>query len=244
MLKNENLKNIFKIFLLFCLIFWSGLLFAQDIGRRQFIDTSAVKYLSAAGNQAVIYNGEEQSLYLRSSNHPYQKDEQYAKARLSYNQVIYPEVLLRLDLCRDELVILSPDQRNIVMFSENVDFVELHDRMFIYLRRDSLPGCPSSGFYNLLHSANCKILKKIIATQMEKIDVNGINRYYDFSTNFYLYKDGVYYIIRNKRVLLKVLHSHKKELKHFISTHRLNFRRNAEEFLIRTVDEYEKLSEI
>ena len=225
---------------MFCLAFLCGCLFAQNAGHQQIIDNAAIDYLRIAGNQSALYNGKAQEGHPSTTNHPYLIDEQYAKARLSYLGVIYPEVALRLDLSRDELVVQSPGFRSVVLFPENVDFAELHGRHIIYFYRDNLSGSPSTGYYFLLHSGNCKVLEK----QTAKITVNRntLEEYYDLLTNFYLYKDGVYYTIRNKRELLKALQPYKKELKHFISNNNLRFRHNAEGLITQTVIEYEKLS--
>ena len=226
--------------LLFCLIFGGGCLLAQDVGRQQSIDSAAVRYLRNANSQSVLYYGNEQDGQPRATNHPYLKNNQYAEARLSYNRVVYTEALLRLDLNRDELITYSPGFRNIVLFPENVDFAELHDKHIIYFRRDNLPGCPSSGYYFLLHSGNCKVLEKQTATLM--LNSSSGESYYGFSTLFYLYKEDGYYTIRNKKGLLKALNPYKKELKHFISSNHLRFRRNAEDFIKQTVSEYEKIT--
>ena len=239
MRKVNNLNIMVRNSWLFFLIFGYGHLFAQDVGRQQLVDNYAVDYLRIAGNQSALFYGNLQEGHPRTMNHPYLKDIQYAKARLSYLRIIYPEVLLRLDLSRNELIIQTPDFRNLVLFPENIDFAEFHGRHIIYFRRDSLPGCPSSGYYTLLHSGKCKVLEK----QAAKIMVDNTHQYYyDFSTNFYLYHNGVYYTIRNKSGLLKVLQPYKKELKRFISSHHWQFRNDAEKLISQTVNEYEKLS--
>ena len=215
---------------------------AQDVGSQQLIDNSAIEYLRIAGNQSVLYYGNEQDIQPRATNHPYLKSNQYAEARLSYNKVIYPEALLRLDLSRDELITLSPEFRHIVLFPENIDFVELHDKHVIYFRRDSLPGCPSGGYYFLLHSGECKVLERQTASLI--LNSSSGQFYYVFFTKFYLCKDGIYYNIRNQQGLLKVLSPYKKELKRYISSHRWRFRRDAEELIAMTVREYENLTEM
>ena len=218
-------------------IFWGGQLFAQN-ARQQLVDNAAREYLSNAGNQSTLYYGKEQEGYQRTINHPYLIDQQHVKARLSYGGVVYPEVMLRLDLFRDELIVLSPFFRNIVLVPENVDLAEMYDRRIIYFRKDSLPGCPSSGYCTLLHSGKYKVLER----QTNRLTHNDRSEfYYYMSTSFYLYKDDAYYIIRNQRGLLKALGTHKKELKRFISSNRLQFRDNPETFLIKTVNEYENL---
>ena len=232
-----------RISLLLYFIFGCAQLFAQDVERQQLIDSSAVGYLRMADRQSALYYGKEQEGHLRALNHPYLKDDQYAKARLSYRRIIYPETMLRFDVNRDELVILSPDQRSIVLFPENVDFAELHGYTIIYFLRDNLPGCPSTGYYLLLHSGKYKVLEKQTAALMQKDTFSSaFEQHYVLSVNYFLNMDGVYYTIRNKKGLLKLLHPYKKELKRFISSHGWQFRHDAEKLIPLTVGEYEKLS--
>ena len=227
--------------ILFCyLIFGFGRLLAQNSDQPQQIEDTALEYMRIAGKQLALYYGKEQEMHQRTLNHPYLVNEHFAKARLSYNDVIYPEAMLRLDLNRDELIIVSPDFRQIVLTPENVDFAELYGKHIVYFRRDSLPGCPSTGYYYLLHSGNCKILEK----QVNRMIPNDKSEmYFVLSTYYYLYKDGAYYTIRSKRGLLNALSSHRKELKRFISANHLSFRPYTEIFLALTVSEYEKLSQ-
>ena len=229
-----------RTILILSLTFTNICLFAQDIARRQPTDNAAVEYLQAVGSRSALYYGKIQDAHMRASNHPYLADAQYAKARLSYFGVIYPEALLRMDLSRDELVVLSPEFQNIVLSPENVDFAELHGKTVIYFTRDSLLGCPATGYYMLLHSGKCKVMEK--KTAVLALENNSYQYSFSFKTNYYLKKDDVYYTIRNKKGLLKILHPYKKELKQFISNANLQFRYDAPEFIRKTVSEYEKLS--
>ena len=222
-----------------------GFLFAQDDATlRQAVDQSAAAYLKLLNDESVLYYGLEQEALPRATNHPFLEEEYYAKARLSYLGVVYPEAMLRLDLRRHELVVLSPNARHIVLFPENVDVAELHGRRVVFQSGNSSAGSLSRGYYYLLHSGNCKVLEKQTASLNRKDNgSNGWEAYYIISTNFYLYKDGVYYTIRSRRGLLQALQPYQKELKRFISANHLSFRKHKEEFLVQTVNEYEKLSE-
>ena len=231
--------------LLFCFIILGCVrLFAQDTEQRLLIDGSIREYMQIVKDKSTLYYGIEQKGYLRSIHHPYFVSAEYVKARLSYRQIIYPEVSLRLDLNRNELVILSPEGQNIVLFPENVDYAELYGRNVIFFRADSMPGCPSSGYYFVLHSGKCTVMEKQSCTTKKKENMSGDIEYsFPLSINYYLYKDGIYHKIKNKKSLLNVLKPYKKELRRFISSNRLQFRRNAVELLTWTVNEYEKLSE-
>ncbi len=241
--RNLHSKIMIRTCLWWLLIFFGEQLFAQNIGRQQLVDSMAVGYMRIADKQSVLYYGTEQEAHPRTTNHPYLKESSYAKGRLSYCQVMYPEVLLRLDLSRNELIVMSPDHRNIVLFPENVDFVELHDRYIIYFHSDSSPGSPSSGYYILLYSGKCRVLEKQTNTLNRKETGSRVSEsYFSLSVNYYLYKDGYYHKIKNKRALLKVLSPYKRELKRFISDNHLRCKRDAEKFIVLTVSEYEKLS--
>jgi len=207
------------------------------------IDGYAIEYLQSAKSQSALYYGIQQEPLPRTTNHPYLKDMLFAKGRLSYNNILYPEVLLRFDLYRNELIATSPGYRDVVLFPESVDFAELHGQHIIYFRSDSLPGSPSTGYYFVLYEGNCAVLEKHTASLTSHSDSRMSDlQYYDFRKIFYLYKDGVYYTIRNKNSLLKVLQPYKKELKRYLSSQRLNYRQFPDVFIFMTISEYEKLS--
>jgi len=230
--------------LLIFLIFWVGRLSSQEVSSiQQLIDRSAIEYLQKAHNLSALYYGNLQEGHPRTTNHPYLVSDQYTKSRLSYLQTIYPEAMVRLDLSRNELLVISPDFRSIVLFPDNVDYVDLHGNHIFYFSNVNLPGAPSAGYYALLHSGNCLILKNQTAQLMQK-DNNSttMEYYYTFTTKYYLFKDGAFQIIRNQRGLLKALQPHKKELKRFISANHLLYRSYTDDFLVRTIKEYEKIS--
>ena len=208
------------------------------------VDSASIDYFQTAQSYSPLYYGAEYEGYQRTKNHPFLVSDLYTQARLSYLNVLYPEALVRLDQNRNELVVRSPGFRDIVLLPGNVDFVELHGYHVIYFQKDSLPGCPSTGYYIRLYDNNCKVLKKTNVQLMERTSTGLLERFFDFTTRHYLYKDDAYYTIKNKRGLLKALNPYKKELKRFISSQKLNFRENTEMFLILTVSEYEQLANL
>ena len=216
---------------------------AQTGGSAAAVDAAAMEYLQTAGNQSVLYYGNMQEAHPSTTNHPYLEDNHYAKARLSYNHVVYPEVMLRLDFFRDELIILSQGSHNMILLPDYVDYVELHGRRVIYFHPDGKPGCPSrEGYYIELYSGKCRVLMRQTATLMHIDDLKTYVAYYTMNKKFYLYRDGVYQPIRSQMGLLRAFRPYKRELKRFINANNLWFRKNPEDFLTKTVGEYERLS--
>ena len=235
------MRQTIKIKIILLLFFSaSKMISAQDAERQQIIENATAEYMRVAGSQSLLFYGIEQAILPSASNHPYLHHPQFTTARLSHNGVIFPEVMLRLDLHRDELVIQSPDLRSLVLLPENVDFAELHGRHIIYFRHDYLPGSPPTGYYFLLHSGKTKVLKRQTASLA--VNQHRGENYFVFLSRIFLYKDGTYHTIRNRRGLLRLLQPHRRELRQYISANQLRFRRNAEEFITQVVREYEKLS--
>ena len=219
-----------------------GTLSAQEQHRP--IDSLSIEYLNTASGYATLYYGIEYEGYTYARNHPYMTKAPCSKALLSYRDVLYPEVCLRLDLWKDELCVLSPDSRYYVLFSEDVEYAEFLDKHIIYHKKDTFPNSPSTGYYFLLYDGDCKVLEKKYATLIQKdkvVRTEWTVLDFDIKTRYYLFKDGEFHLIKNKNALIKTLYPYKKELKHFISSRRLSFKKNASEMLIQTTGEYEKL---
>jgi hypothetical protein len=198
----------------------------------------ATRYLQTVGKHAVLFHGNLQEERLPTTNHPYLVSRAYAIARLSYRGIVYPEVLLRLDLSRDELIVFS-EGRHIVLSRENLDYANLHHRHIVYINNGYLP----AGLYMVLHSGKTTVLKRQVATlNYRQVSSSRIERHFLFTTTYFLYKDGVYHTIRNRRGLLRLLYPHQRALSRFISTNRLNLRGRTEEMITLTVIAYERLS--
>ena len=241
----QVLETMFRILLFLCLMLlcWQQLP-AQDSLRR-ITDRHADEYMGAVSNFATLYTGNRQlPLGMVTQNHQYFKDEGYTKGRLSYCGIVYPDILLRWDLYRDELVMFSPANYNIVLINENLDFAEIYGYHIFNFHPDGLPGCPAAGNYILLYSGAYLLLEKFNVNLYRKEENNTINYYFSHSTNFYLQKDGAYFKIKNRRTLLKTLDTNRKELRRLIRANEYRYRRNAEQMVLGVVREHEKLSRL
>ena len=227
--------QIWLFFLLFC---WQ--LSAQE-SLQQITDRYAVDYMNSASEYATIFSGNREKPFIYATkNHSYFKEQDFVTGRLSYRGITYPEVQLRWDLYKDELIILSPSNYGISLKSENIDFAELHGYHVYYLRPDSLLGCPPAGNYILLYSGDCSVIEKL--SYVLFTETNTMEYYFALSTKFYLKKDGVYHKITNRKSLLKVLNTHRRDLKRFIRANDLRFKRDAEKMVLEVVKEHEKLN--
>jgi hypothetical protein len=227
-------------FCLYFLFFGCLQLSAQKFGAEQY----AANYMKTVSDYAALYSGNwPQPLGFRAQNNQFFKEQDYVSGKLSYNGIVYPNVLIRWDLFRDELVVLSPSNSNIVLINENVDFAEIHGFHIFYLHPDGLAGCPPAGNYILLNSDKYLLLEKLANTPyLSNVDSKKYIYIFMLSSYFFLQKDDVYYKIYNSRKLLKALGTHRKEMKRFIHTNKYKYKRDAEKMVLEVVKEHEKLS--
>jgi hypothetical protein len=220
-------------------------LLAQDQTLEQLAGTFISHYIDSVSNYATVFYGKLQEPYsIAASNHPYLNDSRYVQGKLSYGGVIYPDMPLRLDLYRDELLMPTPDrQYNIVLVPEKLGRADLHGYHLTYLKRDNLPGCPPSGYYMLLHDGQCAVFEKQTTVLQQKISQQGIESSYSLTVRYYIRKDGAYYQIKNKKSLLNALGACQKELERLIRANKFRFKRDAERMIAAVVKEYEKLND-
>lgn len=259
-----------RIYLCLLVFGWQQLA-AQDSLSWSLIEHDAVDYMTAVSKHAALFSGyRQQPFTIHTENHSYFKEEEYTTGKLSYGGVIYPGIMLRWDLYRDELVMLSPANYNIVLNNENFEFAEIYSYRIIYFRPNSVNDRspsnnniqmnsgdyilllektkdakyypPAGNYIQLFSNENLLLLEKPTNELFSKDESNRIIYYFSLKTSFYLQKEDVYYKIKNRRTLLKTLGTHRKELKRFIRANELRYRQDAEKTVLQVVKEYDKLS--
>ena len=244
----NNYKNEMKKLQiwLYLMVFGWQQLSAQDSSLQRSTEQYAAAYMDVASVHAALFSGNREQQFVQTLiNHQYFKNQDFVNGRLSYNGIVYPDVSLRWDLYRDELIILSPANYAIVLKSENIDFAEIYGYHILYLYPDNLSGYPPAGNYIRLYSGSDYFLLEKLTNTMyrdENVQRNKFHYYFVLSSNFYLQKNGTYYKISNRKSLLKTLDTHRKELRRFIRSRDLSYKRDAEKMVLETVKEHEKLN--
>jgi len=233
----------FHLFVLLCVIFFVQ---QQLLAQNSLTERSAAGYMGDVSEHAVLFTGRRpQPLSFQAQNHQFFKEKEHVGGRLSFGGVVYPNVLLRWDLYRDELALLTPGNNEIVLNSDHVGFAEMYGYRIIYLQADNLAGCPPAGYYIRLHSGKYLLYEKLVNNLFREM---GAKRYlvnkFKLSTTFYLQKNEAYHKINNRRTLLKSLDTHHAELKQFIRANGLKYKHDAEKMVLEVVIQHEKLSQL
>jgi hypothetical protein len=212
----------------------------MDREAEAMIEATAVRYIDSVAGFSTLYYGRLQEPYwYTATNHPYLKDVRYTKGIVRYGGTYYPDILLRWDMNRDELLVFAPGNHSVVLSPDKTEEAVIHGYSVIYLQ-DSLTNSPPPGYYLLLHTGRYTVLAKPAAVNQQRTYQQRIENVYMITTKYYIKKDGAYYPVRNKTALLNVLSDYQKELNHLIRVNRYSFRRDAEKMLVETVKEFER----
>lgn len=250
-------KHCILFFLICCLTEYSYAQVTKAENSHELINQYAREYMESANDYAVVFSGLDQpklinnikSAYLRTKGYKELDDWGYEtyniessangkfdEGDLLYDGVVYPKISMRLDLYTDELMVLTPNiTYRIVLDPGRVGYANFNGYHIIYVPSNANIKLPK-GYYQQLYSGSSSVLRKESFSynrQSESL-VNWMRKYY-------ICKDGISYNVKNKKAVLKVFKSHKKELERYIKDTGINFN-DMESALPLVVEQYDKLT--
>ena len=186
-------------------------------------------------NNAPVFNGNEYLFYtFKMEGDPFfgtgiygDESVSFVEGWVSYNGRKYGSVALLFDIVRDQLVILSPDQKTpIIMHNEFVDSFSLLGHTFIALKEDHKQNLYNTGFYDLLYNGkNVQFLERRSKVLNPRIVSNTMITNFPAKNRFYIHKNGLYYLVSNKKDVFRVYSDRIKDLKKLMRQNHLKLRR-------------------
>ncbi len=162
------------------------------------------------------------------NNELYEKNSDFTPGEMVYKNKFYPNLQLRLDLYKEQLITLSPEKHyGIVLESKDVQKATFYGKTFIWydpIKAKDL----KSGFYMQLHKGDSLILLCKIYQSLNK-GLTSSN--FNSKTNFYLSFKGDYYTVKNKKSFTKIFPQFKNQINQFVKEHKLEFGSDSERSL-------------
>jgi hypothetical protein len=230
----------------------------RDQNQREEILLYSEEYLRAANGNAALFSGPIQanmpgsieSMYLRQRG-TVERDshgdeifpqsvtpiESYDLGDILYDGVLYSGVKMRLDLYRDELVVVPSEIMfmGTILNPERVGYADLRGYRIVTSPSADLPGV----YYLQLYDGTHQVLKK------EKFEfTKNQARFTGRLLRYYIEKDGLFHRVgKRKGLILKVFKDRRDEVRSFMRTHRTDLRRDTEGAIVEIVKEYERLTD-
>jgi hypothetical protein len=199
-------------------------------------------YQDVAGTYAALFNGKLSMPYDKQSvNHPYFEAKNYEKGTLNYNNVVYKDILMRIDLFRDEISVMFPDMAHrIVLQNEMIHYAVLYGATFVVL--DSGNDAKHQ-LLVLLHDGLVPVVRRYKVTFIEETrSFRTLTRVFRTQIQVAVCIDGEIYFVKNKNAILKLFPDRKQELNEYAKRHKLNFRKQTEQSIIALVNHYENMN--
>lgn len=211
------------IIILFCFISWHS--FAQS-------PSLAGSYLAHYGNQAALYYGREQLKYpLTISGHPYWGQSNYVKAKLLYNDILYDDVLVKIDMYRKELIVQSPNPPyNVVLENSRIGYIRINDTTIVYLNAQiSKKQKPQGNFFIIHKGGKFQVLERQTVQLTEEKDNTRIQQSFVRKSDYFVYDGNAYYKLKNKTSLKKIFKNKKDLISKYVHEHKPDFKTHTGE---------------
>ncbi len=245
----------FQIYgLMLLLIFISNLSFAQnfndyisrpDMGKA--FNNAVNQYNEAVGSNSRLYNGEEYTYRFHSiKGHQFFGNEEFVEGNIVYDGLRYDSVELMYDIYQQKVVIKNfrPNGHSVKigLIYEKIEGFSLGDRNFQYLEPDSTNPDITPGFYNILIDDDIAVA---VYRSKYVIKTLGADRYpemFEINDHLYIVRNNIFFRIRSKGRLLKLLADQKKALKKYCRKKQIFYKKDPENALILICSEYLRLT--
>ena len=218
---------------------------AQEQNPEMIIDDNINSYLKAVNNYAVIYTGKEEPVYnVRTLNHPYLDTYEFRIGELSYEGRVYKDAMLRLNHDIGELIIMNPNKTlSIIVPKDRLDYAIIDSLYILYHKPVSADGMElQEGFYVRTYKGDHEIWRRETCFLNTNIKDHELEYFFEKKLRIYIYKDGVYNLVKNKGSLLNFFASKKKELKKYIKQNGLSFNKDPDMVIVYVTRYYDNLN--
>ncbi|GAB3246416.1 hypothetical protein GCM10027347_01260 [Larkinella harenae] len=236
--------------LVIALIIFSGYpIFGQRVSqdssfREQAIRYAHNRYVRSVPDQARIYTGAEYVGHRPTiKGHPY-LDSLWQTGTIMYDGIVYENIRILYDLVNDVVVVPHIDSvYRIQLQSIKVNRFSIPNHSVVRLVRDTVNNLGlRTGFYDQLYDGRTKVLAKRVKTIKTDFVQNTVKEEYLTGDSFFIGKNGVFYPVKSKKSVFKLLAEHKKELRKYLRDNRIRFAENREVAIVKLAQHYDESS--
>jgi len=219
-----------------------------NTGQTNVYENVKQDFYKKIGAQSRLYNGMQYDAYDPhiKGNACYNDVDSLHAGSVFYDGYQYNNVKMLYDIYKDELVILIYNQfMRISLISEKVRYFNLLDQHFIYVKNDPAnSNSLKSGFYDELYGGKIQVLSKKTKSIQNSTDYTGnIIPYFSPAKDYYLLKSGKYYTVNSEGAFLDALNDHKKEVKQFVKSNNIKFKKAPEQAMAAIAAYYDHLTD-
>jgi hypothetical protein len=209
---------------------------------QESIDHLHGNYFSQIGENAQLYNGSE---YIRNGQiakgFPFFESDSILNGQLSYQGIRYIELKLQYDLVSDQLITYNYAHNALISLSkEKIDSFVIDSHFFIRIPESKeSANLKGDGYYERLTHTETAVYakreKKLVVPSGE-----GDAKYVQYNT-YYIKMNNRFYPVDGERAVLDLFNDHRDDVKKFIRSNKVKFKKRFEEALVQTTTYYSQL---
>jgi len=193
----------------------------------------------------ILYNGRVwRNLYQHIDGTQFLLSPDFLHGSVTMNGTTFnsSEVMLKLDLINDELLLLTDKGSTLQLNKQMVDRFTLSNDgkqlLFRNLEADSLSDL--KGYVYVIHDGKTALYVKY-KKEIRLRDGPGDRDTFIQTQRIYLVKDGISHQVRNRKNIVRLLKDRKAEVKDFVRTNRVHFSANNPGSVAPLLEYYDKL---
>ena len=231
-----------------------GLLPIRVLGQTATTDTTFLNhaitkateiYEQAIGGQAHLFNGTAYKEIIRHNSdegHPYFLSDDWLEGSVQYDRGTYHNISMQYDLVKDKLVIEHPySHSKLELITEKLDGFNISGHHFINIHGDSSNQASlRPGVYELLYDGHVKVYANYRKEIQQVLELQQIRFIFDEKTQFYIYKQGNYYPVKNKSSVLKVFADRKSVIRKQLKKNKISFNKNQNQAIVESARFYDE----
>ena len=211
------------------------------------VSANITDYFTASlASGAPIYNGKVYYPHPKfiEGGHAFFLSSGYQTGTVTYEGYVYRNVVLMYDIIRGELLLQYFDKvTGIVLDPEKVDAFSFPGHNYINIKEaEAKKNNISTGYYEILYQGKTALLAKRYKTVTENLSQAGVERSVSQHNRYYLLKDSVYTLLKDKKSLTKLLKSTQSQNQQYIKNNQLNFRKDKENAMISLVQYHDSIT--
>jgi hypothetical protein len=221
---------------------------AQNQADTAFIATAKrnaiASYEKEMRTQSGLYNG---SKYVAPDYdrdlHPYFSSEDWITGSVHYDGEYFTDVSLMYDLYNAALIAEHfPSGHPIQLIEDKVQSFDIDGHHFQKIHNEVFGNSlPATGFYDVLHPGKTKLIARRQKVRRQEIEDLAVETFFDARTRYFVLKNDVFFPVKNKGSLLKILSDRKRRLKKFLKDNKALRLQHKEDLLKGIAAHYDSL---
>lgn len=202
------------------------------------------RYNQALAAQARLYNGSKYRAPEHTlEEHPYFFSEDWVMGTVHYDGDVFEDVPLMYDLFQGVLVTEHyPSGHPIQLVYGKLQRFSIAGHTFEKIEKETVGNSlPASGFYDVLYAGPTRVVARRQKQKHEEITANEIERSYEERNRFFMYRNGVFFQVKSKHSVRKLMADKKQEVRRFLKLHKTSFSTDRENMLKMTAEYYDSL---